>query len=56
MDTADLLAYVRAVGESGGTLTLEYDIGEITLTGAELIEAVEDYSLTDPFSIAGNED
>lgn len=58
MNIADLLAHVRAVGEAGGTLTLEYDAGLITLTGNDLVQAAEDAAddeAADMFTIADNE-
>lgn len=51
MKTPEMLDYVRDIGALGGTLTLEYDSGELTLTGEELIQAAADYEMSEPFSI-----
>lgn len=51
MKTADMLTYVQEIGALGGTLTLEYDSGEITLAGDDLIRAAADYDMSDPFTI-----
>lgn len=51
MNTPETIKYVQEIGALGGTLTLEYDSGEITLTGDDLIRAAADYELGDPFTI-----
>lgn len=51
MKTADMLTYVQEIGALGGTLTLEYDSGEITLSGDDLIRAAADYEMAEPFTI-----
>lgn len=51
MKTPEMLDYVRDIGALGGTLTLEYDSGELTLTGEELVQAAADYEMADPFTI-----
>lgn len=51
MKTANMLTYVQEIGALGGTLTLEYDSGEITLTGDDLIRAAADYEMSEPFTI-----
>lgn len=55
MTVADKIKYVREIGALGGTLTLEYNAGEITLTGDELIRAAEDYDMSEPFTIVPEE-
>lgn len=52
MKTYEMLDYVRDIGALGGTLTLEYDSGELTLTGEELVQAAADYSMDFPFVIS----
>lgn len=51
MQTADLINYVRDIGALGGTLTLEYNEGQVTLTGDELIFAADDYDMGGAFTI-----
>lgn len=51
MKTPEMLDYVRDIGALGGTLTLEYNSGELTLTGDELIQAAADYEMSEPFTI-----
>lgn len=54
-EAADKIKYVQEIGALGGTLTLEYNAGEITLTGDELIQAAADYDLSEPFEIVPDE-
>ena len=56
MNTPETIKYVRDIGALGGTLTLEYDSGEITLTGDDLIRAAADYDMSDPFTIDAEPD
>lgn len=56
MQTIDKLKYIREIGALGGTLTLEYNAGEVTLTGDELIQAAADYDLSEPFEIVPDEE
>lgn len=59
MSIPETLAYAREVGEAGGTLTLEYDDGLVTLTGPGLLEAVEDaedQDTTEVFTVVGTEE
>lgn len=51
MKTHEMLNYVRDIGALGGALTLEYNSGEITLTGEELVQAAADYEMSEPFTI-----
>lgn len=55
MQTIDKIKYVQEIGALGGTLTLEYNAGEVTLTGDELIQAAADYDLSEPFEIVPEE-
>lgn len=54
-ETVDKLNYIREIGALGGSLTLEYNAGEVTLTGDELIRAAADYDLSEPFEIVPDE-
>lgn len=51
MNTPETIKYVQEIGALGGTLTLEYASGEITLTGDDLIRAAADYEMSEPFTI-----
>lgn len=51
MNTAETIHYARTIGEQGGTLTLEYNEGEITLTGQDLVDAANDYDMGNAFTI-----
>lgn len=37
----------------GESLTLEYDAGSVVVSGDDLLEAWDEYSLSDPFTIVG---
>lgn len=51
MNTPDMLTHVESIGKAGGSLTLRYNEGDFTLTGDELLFAVEDYDMGAPFEI-----
>lgn len=57
-----MISNVNEIGIRIGTaylrdekLTLEYDAGQVTVSGEDLLTAWDDYSLDDPFTIVSED-
>lgn len=50
-DTWEIGIRIGSAYLHGESLTLEYDAGTIAVTGDDLLEAWDEYSLMDPFTI-----
>lgn len=51
VDTWEIGVRIGSAYLHGETLTLEYDAGTIAVTGTDLLDAWDEYSLSDPFTI-----